>query len=73
MVKARTDAIQAVMTTRSLSKADVASKAGVDQRTVENALAGRQVSAKTIEGLLNTFAPATFEDLFEVVETDDED
>jgi len=66
MIVLRTSEIETVMKARGLSKADVASAAGVDQRTVENALSGKSVSGQTIAGFLMAFAPLGFDDLFEV-------
>lgn len=66
MVVARQQEIKVLMKSKGLSKADVASAAGCDQRTIENLLAGKPVSGATIAGLLRVFAPLQFEDLFEI-------
>lgn len=72
-IKAKTGAIDSGLRERDWSALHLALKVRCSYNTAKRITNGKSLSSRVIAGLLVLFAPATFEDLFEVVETDDED
>lgn len=72
-VRAKTTMIESALGARNWSPLRLAAEIGCSPNTAKRIVQGDSLGGHAIGGLLTVFAPATFEDLFEVVETDDED